>query len=85
MRFMLRHRHDASECAVAYAAWRGFESPLRRESTLATCAVPAGPDGPEHLLMWTVEAPSVEEALAQLPPWLAARAEARPVPEGLIP
>jgi hypothetical protein len=27
---MLCHRHESSECPVAFAAWRGFASPLRQ-------------------------------------------------------
>ena len=27
--FLLHHQHEAHECAAAFAAWQGFESPLR--------------------------------------------------------
>ena len=85
MRFALRHRHTPRECAVAYAAWRGFESPLRHEPTLATCGSEAHAEAADHMLMWTVEAESEQEALALLPPWLAERTEARGVVEVSIP
>jgi len=78
-RYMLTHRHQPEECRVAFAAWRGFESPLRRQPTLASCA-----EG-EHSLWWTVEAAGESEALAQLPPFLAERTEATEVSEVAIP
>jgi hypothetical protein len=85
MQFVLRHRHSSRECAVAYAAWRGFESPLRHEPTLATCASDATDTPDEHLLLWTVDAESEEGALALLPQWLAERTEVRQVAEVSIP
>ena len=85
MRFALRHRHSPRECAVAYAAWRGFESPLRHEPTLATCGSGSRDDAADHLLMWTVDAESEQAALALLPPWLAERTEAHGVVEVPIP
>ena len=85
MRFALRHRHSPRECAVAYAAWRGFQSPLRHEPTLATCGSGSCDDAADHLLMWTVDAESEQAALALLPPWLAERTEAYGVSEVPIP
>ena len=35
--FLLHHRHVPAECAAAFAAWTGFESPLRHESAASTC------------------------------------------------
>ena len=35
--FLLQHSHDAQECAAAFAAWQGFESPLRHRRTPSTC------------------------------------------------
>lgn len=84
MRFVLSHRHLPGECAVAYSAWRGFESPLRRAPALGTCESEGGA-GSEHLLIWTVDADSPDGALALLPEWLAARTEARRVAEVPIP
>ena len=84
MQFVLSHRHAPQECGVAFAAWRGFESPLRHASALATCSN-EGADRGEHVLIWTVDAPSPEQALALLPPWLADRAEAQRVGEVPIP
>jgi hypothetical protein len=68
--FMLTHRHRPEECRTAFAAWRGFESPLRRHRALSSCV-----EGGHHL-WWRVEADDREAALAQLPPWIAERTEA---------
>jgi hypothetical protein len=35
--FLLEHRHEAAECAVVFAAWKGFDSPLRRQPVLCSC------------------------------------------------
>lgn len=65
--FLLHHRHDPAECAVAFAAWKGFASPLRRRPALSTC-VEGG-----HEIWWRVTAGSAAEALALLPPYVSAR------------
>ena len=85
MQFVLSHRHAPTDCGVAFAAWRGFDSPLRHQSALASCPSDGADDHGEHLLIWTVEAAGPEQALALLPPWLAERAEARRVGEVAIP
>jgi hypothetical protein len=35
--FLLEHRHEAAECAVVFAAWKGFDTPLRRQPVLCSC------------------------------------------------
>ena len=77
--FVLSHRHEASACRIAYAAWNGFDSPLRRGNAVASCA-----SGGHHMF-WTVEAASAEEALALLPPYVAERCEANEVKDVPIP
>jgi hypothetical protein len=77
--FMLTHRHEPDECRRAYAAWHGFDSPLRRHPTLSSC-VEGG-----HSLWWTVEAGSETDALAQLPEFVAERTEVSEVREVPIP
>jgi len=77
--FMLTHRHEPHECRTAFAAWKGFDSPLRHEMTLASCV-----EG-EHRAWWRVEAPSAEAALAQLPPFVAERTEVEPAREVRLP
>jgi hypothetical protein len=83
-RFLLSHRHAAADCGVAFAAWRGFDSPLRHGSALATCGGDRA-EGAEHVLWWTVDAPNEQDALALLPPWVAERTNARRVDEVAIP
>ncbi|MBX6391784.1 MAG: hypothetical protein IRZ08_22820 [Frankia sp.] len=80
--FVLCHRHGPNECRFAFAAWRGFDSPLRHGSALASCA--AGGDG-DHQMFWTVQAADAAAALALLPGFLAARTTAVGVTEVTIP
>jgi hypothetical protein len=77
--YLLHHRHDARECSVAFAAWKGHESPLRHRKTLASCASGG------HAIWWTVEAASVQAALGLLPTYLADRTEAVRVGQVEIP
>ena len=78
-RYLLCHRHEPRECRVAFAAWAGFPSPLRHRSAIGTCAQGG------HNLWWTVEATDPDEALAQLPEYVAERTEVVPIDEVLIP
>jgi hypothetical protein len=78
-KYMLSHRHAAQECRHAFAAWKGFDSPLRHESTTGSCAEGG------HALWWTVEAENEREALTKLPPYVAERTEASQVSEVEIP
>ena len=78
-RFLLRHHHEPSECPAAFAAWNGFDSPLREGS--AWCSCPTG----GHHLWFLVEAPDAKTALGQLPRYLAQRSEAVRVAEVSIP
>lgn len=78
-RFVLWHRHEPKECRIAFASWKGFESPLRRAPVLASC-VAGG-----HALLWTVDADNVQHALSLLPPFVARRTEAVAVTETTIP
>lgn len=78
VRFVLAHAHRPDECRVAYAAWRGFQSPLRGHEATASCA--AG----DHRIYWTVEAGDAGDALAQLPPYVAERTHASEVQDVAI-
>jgi hypothetical protein len=69
-RFLLHHTHETAECAVAFAAWCGFSSPLRRHEAICSC-LSGG-----HEIWWTVGAADEQEALAQLPPYVARRTRA---------
>ncbi len=78
-RYLLHHTHTAEECGVAYAAWRGFDSPLRRSPTLASCFEGG------HAMWWNVDAPDGRRALDLLPPFVATRTTAIEVSEVAIP
>ena len=78
-RYLLHHRHEERQCGVAYAAFKGESTPLRRRPAVASC-LSGG-----HEMWWLVEAGSSDEALAQLPHFLAARATAIPITEVQIP
>jgi hypothetical protein len=88
--FVLIHTHAPAECTVAYAAWSGFDSPLRGRKVQSTCArhlsqQPPGVAGPSvHETWWTTSAEDESTALAQLPPYVRARTQAREVSEVMI-
>jgi len=78
-RFVLHHRHEALECGVVFASFKGHTSPLRRHPTVASCRFGG------HAIWWTVEAPSEAEAVALLPPYVAERTTAAQVSTVEIP
>lgn len=78
-RFLIHHRHEPPEWGVAFAAFRGHDSPLRHRATLASCAFGG------HTIWWSVEAATEAEALALLPFFVAERATATRVAEVDIP
>ena len=78
-KFVLCHKHDADECAVAAASWKGFCSPLRNSRPLGSCATGG------HRMWWTVDAADGSAALAQLPTYVATRTFAEEVREVRIP
>jgi hypothetical protein len=65
--FLLQHRHDPAECAAAFLAWKGFDSPLRHAPAPASCLFGG------HDLWWRVEATDAGAALALLPAYVAQR------------
>ena len=77
--FMLSHSHAPDECERAFAAWRGFDSPLRHTLTLTSCV-----EGGHHA-WWRVEAVDAEAALAQLPPFVAERTVVEPARQVRVP
>ena len=78
-RYVLEHRHQPGECAVAFASWRGFDSPLRHQVTVASCRSGG------HAIWWQVEAGDEAQALGQLPRYVAERTTAVQVSEVEIP
>jgi hypothetical protein len=77
--YLLEHRHEARECGVVFAAFKGHGSPLRRQETLASCRSGG------HAIWWTVEADSENDALALLPHYVAKRTMATRVSKVDIP
>ena len=77
--FLLHHHHAARECEAAFAAWSGFESPLRRAIAMSSCLTGG------HHLWFRVDALDQRSALVLLPPYVARRAEAIAVREIQIP
>ena len=59
--YLLHHQHAAAECGAAFAAWNGFDSPLRHRPAPSTCL-----QG-DHSVWWRVDAADVAAALALLP------------------
>jgi hypothetical protein len=78
-RYLVHHRHEPHECGVAFAAWKGHESPLRHKATLGSCASGG------HAIWWAVDAATEEDALAFLPFFVAERSTATRVSEVEIP
>lgn len=77
--FVLTHTHQAPECAISMAAWKGFASPLRHGRPLGSCATGG------HSIWWTVEAADRAAALSLLPPYVAQRTVAEEVREVRLP
>jgi hypothetical protein len=78
-RYLVHHRHEPHECPAAFAAWRGFASPLRGAATTGSCRFGG------HELWWRIDAESEADALAFLPEYVAQRATATRVEEVQIP
>jgi hypothetical protein len=78
-RYLLEHRHEPGECGVAFAAFKGHDSPLRHRATLASCRSGG------HAIWWTVDASTEEAALALLPRYVAERTTISRVNEVEIP
>lgn len=82
-RYLLVHTHQPDECAIAFAAWRGFESPLRHELATASCSANDGSSA--HRIWWELEADTPDRALEAVPPWIAERTEVSEIDEVAIP
>lgn len=77
--FLLQHLHKPHECAAVFASFRGHDSPLRHQPTVASCRSGG------HAIWWTVEAEHESNALALLPPYVATRTTVVRVTEVDIP
>jgi len=78
-RYLLHHRHEPRECGVVFASFKGHDSPLRHQATLASCRSGG------HAIWWTVDAASEEDALGLLPVYIAERTTVARVSEVDIP
>jgi hypothetical protein len=78
-RFLVHHRHEPHQCGIAFAAFKGHDSPLRHRAALASC--PTG----GHAIWWALEAASEDDALRQLPFYVAQRSTVTQVSEVEIP
>ena len=78
-RYMLHHRHEPHECGVVFTSFKGHESPLRHQATLASCRSGG------HAIWWTVEVASEEEVFRLLPSYVAKRTTVARVSEVEIP
>ena len=77
--YLLHHEHAAADCAAAFAAWTGFQSPLRHRPAASTCLAGG------HALWWRVEAPDARSALALLPRFVRERTGVTSVRDVEIP
>lgn len=78
-RFLVHHQHAPHQCGVAFANFKGHDSPLRHRPALISC--PTG----DHAIWWAVEADSEADALRQLPFFVAQHSTVTPVTEVVIP
>jgi hypothetical protein len=78
-RYLLHHHHDPDDCGIAFAAFKGHTSPLRHNDTVGSC-LSGG-----HDIWWLVEAPGPDQALAQLPFFVAERSTVTEIREVRIP
>ncbi|MGB7859929.1 MAG: hypothetical protein WBM90_05480 [Acidimicrobiia bacterium] len=77
--FMLQHHHQPEECPSSYAAWKGFESPLRGQQTPSSCR------NGGHEIWWEVDAADEADALGRLPAFVRERSVATRVNKVDIP
>ena len=78
-RYLIQHHHQPDECGVVFASFKGHQSPLRHQATLASCRSGG------HTIWWTVDADSEADALRLLPGYVAARTTIARVSEVEIP
>jgi hypothetical protein len=78
-RFLVHHHHEPRECGIAFAAFRGHDSALRRRPAVASCAFGG------HAIWWEVEAASERDARGLLPYFVARRSTVTRVTDVVIP
>jgi hypothetical protein len=77
--YLFQHRHEPGECGTAFAAWKGFDSPLREGPAWCSCLTGG------HRLWLLAAAPDDATALDLLPRYLAERSDVFRVSEVSIP
>lgn len=77
--YLFHHRHEPGECGAAFAAWKGFDSPLRERPAWCSCLTGG------HRLWIVADAPDDTTALSLLPGFLADRSDVFRVAEVSIP
>jgi hypothetical protein len=77
--YLLQHHHSPDECGAVFASFKGHQSSLRHQITLASCRSGG------HEVWWTVDAPSEKDALNLLPSYVAKRTTVARVSEVQIP
>ncbi len=77
--YLLHHQHAAAECAAAFAAWSGYDSPLRHRPAASSCLAGG------HAVWWRVEAESADGALGLLPRYVRTRTTVTGVRDVEIP
>jgi hypothetical protein len=77
--YLLSHQHAPHDCDAVFAAWHGFDSPLRHRQVPSSCLAGG------HGLWWRVEAADELGALALLPRFVAERTTAIAIREVEIP
>jgi hypothetical protein len=77
--FLVHHHHEPHECGIAFKSFLGHRSALRHKATLATC-IEGG-----HTIWWEIEAANEQDALAQLPFFVAERSTVTRVSQVDIP
>ena len=78
-RYLLHHRHEPDECGVVFASFKGHQSPLRHQTTLASCRSGG------HEIWWTVDAEREQDAFRLLPFYVAERTTITRVSQVQIP
>jgi hypothetical protein len=77
--FLLRNEHAPADCAATFAAWIGFDSPLRHTRAPSSCLAGG------HELWWRVDAADAGSALELLPRYLRSRTRVARVRDVEIP
>jgi hypothetical protein len=77
--YLVQHRHEPAECGAAFAAWKGFDSPLRQMAAWCSCLTGG------HRLWLVADAPDETTVLGLLPRYLAERSDVSRVAEVTIP